>query len=72
MTVAKIAPSNFGRIKKRLKKKAGAFIGRVFPTQTERHGQIDYPAIPEALKVQKKRRKYLKEIMGTNATRTGK
>lgn len=76
MAVAKVnttAYKNFDieKIKKRLKKGAKAFAGRVFPTQVKTPGQADYPAIPEALKAQKRRRKLLEE-MDSNVTRIGR
>ena len=62
MAVAKVnvtAYKNFDleKIKKRFKKGAKAFVGKVFPTQIKKPGQVDYPAMPQALKVQKRRRR---------------
>lgn len=58
MAVAKIAQSNFGKLKKKVKKVAGKFFGP--PSKVP--GQMDYPAIPEAIKAQRKRRKLLNKI----------
>ncbi|MBE9592696.1 MAG: hypothetical protein IMF19_04380 [Proteobacteria bacterium] len=58
MTVAKIAPYNFGKLKKKVKKVAGRF----FAPPSGVPGQTDYPAITKAIEAQKKHRKLLDEM----------
>ena len=58
MAVAKIARSNFGKLKKKVKKAARGF----FAPPSGAPGQMDYPAIPEALKAEKRRKKLLNKI----------
>ena len=58
MAVAKIAPSSFGRVKKKIKKA----VRGLFPPLSERPGQVDYPAIPKALEAAKRQKKRLDEI----------
>jgi len=58
MAVAKIAQSNFGRIKKKIKKVAGRF----FASPSDAPGQMDYPVISKVLEAEKRRRKLLNEI----------
>jgi hypothetical protein len=58
MTAAKIAPYNFGRLKKKVKK----VVGRLFPPPSNVPGQVDYPAIPEVRKAEIRRKKLLDKM----------
>jgi hypothetical protein len=58
MAAAKIAPYNFGKLKKKVKK----VVGRLFAPPSEVPGQVDYPAITKTMEAQRKRRKLLDEI----------
>lgn len=50
MTIAKIAPYNFGKLKKKAKK----FVKGFFAPPGKVPGQVDYPAVPKALQRKKK------------------